>query len=245
MLGKVAAVNHFAGGDAGNPSGQFVRGALGQAQFALGHAQPRQAAALRLACSLAGVNRQHIGLSFVIKQFGVGQGARCDHPHHLAIHRPFATHFAHLLANRYRFTQLDQLSQVVVHRVKRHTCHHHGLARRLAALRERDVHQTGGFFGIFKKQLVKIPHAVEKQGVGEVRFEAQVLGDHGGVLRQIGHGHSTLTRLLAVSQIFAQLPDQLGGDTLVFGAGELGVLVQQGHQLGVNFGVGGHAFALV
>jgi hypothetical protein len=38
-----------------------------------------------------------------------------------------------------------------------------------------------GFFGVFKKQLVKIPHAVEKQGVGKVRFEAQILGDHGGV----------------------------------------------------------------
>jgi hypothetical protein len=51
----------------------------------------------------------------------------------------------------------------------------------LAALSQGDVHQTGGFFGVFEKQLVKIPHAVEQQGVGKVRFEAQVLGDHGRV----------------------------------------------------------------
>jgi hypothetical protein len=60
--------------------------------------------------------------------------------------------------------------------------------------------------------------------VGEVRFEAQVLGDHGGVLRHICHGHSTLACLLAVTQVFAQLANQLGSHGFVFHACELGVL---------------------
>jgi len=58
-----------------------------------------------------------------------------------------------------------------------------------------------------------------------------------------GHGH--VAPEYPVCQIFAQLPKQLGGDSLVFEAVELGVLVQQGHPLGINFGVGDHAFALV
>ena len=65
--------------------------------------------------------------------------------------------------------------------MKRHPRHHHRLASRLTALGEGDVQQTHGFFSVFKKQLVKITHAVEHQCVWELRFDTQVLGHHGGV----------------------------------------------------------------
>ena len=65
--------------------------------------------------------------------------------------------------------------------MKRHTCHHHRFACRLATLRQSDVKQMRGFFRVFKKQLVKIAHAVEQQRLWKVCFQTQVLGHHGGV----------------------------------------------------------------
>ncbi|MNT58529.1 hypothetical protein D3C72_1959690 [compost metagenome] len=73
---------------------------------------------------------------FVGQQFGVGQRAGRDHPHHLALHRPLGrADFAHLLGNGDRLAHLDEAGQVVLQRVEGNACHHHRLATRLAALR--------------------------------------------------------------------------------------------------------------
>ena len=179
------AVNHLAGRNAGQPVGQFIAGAFGQMHQALGDAQPRQATPG--ACAL--VHRQHKGFALVRQQGAVGQRAGGDHAHHLALDRAFAGgHIAHLFANGHRFAQLEQTRQIGFDRVKRHPRHHHRLAARLAALRERDVEQAGGLFGIGKEQLVEVAHAVEQQRVGVLGLEAEVLLHHGGVRRQIRHG---------------------------------------------------------
>ena len=65
--------------------------------------------------------------------------------------------------------------------MKRHTSHDHRLPGGLTALRQSDVQHSRGFFCVFKKQLVKVSHAVEKQRIGKVCFKTQVLGHHGGV----------------------------------------------------------------
>ena len=52
---------------------------------------------------------------------GVGDGAGRDHPHHLAFDRPLrGGDVAHLLADRDRHPELDQLGEVALHRMHRH-----------------------------------------------------------------------------------------------------------------------------
>ena len=173
-VARARAEQQFTGGNAADPIGQLVCAALRQVHHGLGYAQPGQRAA-RAGCLMHG--QQH-RFGFFAEQFAVGQGARGDHPHHLALHRPLAGDFAHLFANCHRFTQFDQPGQVAFNRMKGHTRHHHRFTRRVAAPCQGDVQQAGGFFSIGKKQLVKIAHAVEQQGVGEPGFERQVLLHH-------------------------------------------------------------------
>ena len=58
------------------------------------------------------------------------------------------------------------------------------LAGRLAALRERDVEQARGFFGVLPEHLVEVAHAVEQQRVGVPGLEGQILLHHGRVVRE-------------------------------------------------------------
>ena len=90
--------------------------------------------------------------------------------------------------NGHRLTQPDEACQVAFQCMEGHPRHHHRLSGRLAALRQRDVQQPGGFFCVAPEQLVKVAHAVEQQGVGVLRFHGQVLRHHGRVGRKIGMG---------------------------------------------------------
>ena len=128
------------------------------------------------------MDRQNDRFGFVAQQFAVGQGAGRHHPHHFALDRAFAGNFTDLFANGDRFAQFDEPGQVALNRMKRHTGHHHRFTGRVAASRQGDVQQAGGLFGIGKKQLVKIAHAVQQQRVGEPGFEGQVLLHHGRVV---------------------------------------------------------------
>ena len=65
--------------------------------------------------------------------------------------------------------------------MKWHTRHGDWFASRLPTRSERDVQQPRGFFGIVKKQFVKIPHAVQHQSGGVLGLYGQVLLHHGGV----------------------------------------------------------------
>ena len=168
------AIHHLAGRNTRHPACQIVKRALRQGQQTLGNRQPGQPAAVAWAL----VHGQQDGFALVTQQLRVCQRARCDDPHHFAFDGPFAGNFAHLLAYRYRFTELDQARQVGLDGMKGHTGHHHRLAGGLAALGERDVEQARGLLGVGKKQLVKIAHAVQQQGVGVPGFQRQVLLHH-------------------------------------------------------------------
>ena len=144
----------------------------------MGDGKPGQPAAVARAL----VHGQQNGFGLVAEQFRVCQRAGCDNTHHFALDGAFAGDFAHLLTNRHRLAQFDQTREVSFYRVKRHTRHHHRLPGRLAALREGDVEKARGFFGVGKKQLVKVTHAVQQQGVRVPGLERQVLLHHGGVV---------------------------------------------------------------
>ena len=205
MRGHFRTAEQFAGADAGQPLRQFVEGTLGQVDVALRDTQPGQATARSLGCAWTDVHGQQHGLLPFVQQLRVGERAGGDHAHHLALHRPLATDFAHLFANGDRFAELDQASEVTVHRVKWHTGHHHRLTGRLAALRQGDVQQPCRFLGVVKKQLVEISHAVEHQRGGEVCLDAQVLGHHGGVLRQVSCRHGCLQPSSSAARPFLAL----------------------------------------
>ena len=59
-----------------------------------------------------------------------------------------------------------------------HACHLDRRACRIAALGQGDVEKLCGLDGIIKKQLVKIAHAVEHQGVGVLRLDGEILRHH-------------------------------------------------------------------
>ena len=66
-----------------------------------------------------------------------------------------------------------------------HAAHHDRLARRLAALGQRDVEQARGLFGVGIEEFVEVAHPVEEQGVRMVGLEAEVLGHHGRVTGKV------------------------------------------------------------
>ncbi len=178
-VGHAGAVDQLAGGHARQPGAQFVVRAFGQEHAALRHAEPRQATAR--ARRLVHGQQQRLGL--VGQQLGIGQRAGRDHAHHLALHRALGrAHLAHLLGNGHRLAHLDQARQVILKGMKRHPRHHHRLAARLPALRERDVEQARRLFSVLPEQLVKIAHAVEQERFGVPGLEGQVLLHHRGVV---------------------------------------------------------------
>jgi len=76
--------------------------------------------------SLGAMRRHQQRLAFVVQQLGVGQPARCEDVHRLALHRPSVCgHITHLLANRDLLAKFDRPRQMVVERVKQDTGHHH------------------------------------------------------------------------------------------------------------------------
>ncbi len=165
-----------------HPVGHAIHRAFGQVHHTLRHAHPGQAAVG--AWSL--VYSHQNGFALFRQQFVVGQCAGRDHTHHLALHRAFASNFAHLLANGHRFPVADQFGQVAFHGVKGHARHGDGRTSGLPTLGEGDVQQGRSSLGIRIEHLVEVAHAVEEQGVGMLSFEGQVLLHHRRVRSQEG-----------------------------------------------------------
>src|SRR6202012_4895624 len=64
----------------------------------------------------------------------------------------------------------------------RHARHLDRIARRRAALRERQIEQTRGFFRIIEKEFVEVAHPVEHQRARMLPFDAKVLLHHWSML---------------------------------------------------------------
>jgi len=128
------------------------------------------------------VHRQQQRVGTLVQQFAVGDRARRDDAHHLAFDGALRSgYIAHLLGNRHRFAELDQLAEVAFQRMHRHAGHHHGLPRAGAARRERDVEQAVGLARVVVEDFVEVAHAEEDERVGVLGFQAQVLLHDRGV----------------------------------------------------------------
>ena len=78
-----------------------------------------------------------------VEQVRVGDRARRDYPHHLALDRALARRrIADLLADRDRFAEAHQPGEILLDCVERHARHRDRRSRRLAARGQRDVEQV-------------------------------------------------------------------------------------------------------
>src|SRR3954447_13132966 len=128
--------------------------------------------------------RHQRAVPLIVQQRGIGQRSRRDDAGHLALYRPFAQGgIAHLLAHRDRLAAFDQPCEVLIDCMKRHTGHLDRLTVGGAPLRERDVEQARRPLRILIEQLIEVAHPVEQQRIRMLRFYAQVLLHHGGMLR--------------------------------------------------------------
>ena len=132
----------------------------------------------------------------IFQQGLVAEGSGSDDANHLALYRALAClGVANLFANRHGHTQTHQFRQVAIGAVIGNARHRNGLAGGFSAGGQGDVEQFSRAPGVVIKQLIEVAHAVEHQFVRMLRFDAQVLLHHRGVL--------VLPGLLVCSHVFA------------------------------------------
>ena len=73
--------------------------------------------------------------------------------------------------------------------MERDARHLDGFARRAAALREGDVEQARGAFGVLKEEFVEVAHAIEQQLVRMLGLDPEVLLHDRRVLGGAGGAH--------------------------------------------------------
>ena len=120
-----------------------------------------------------------------IEQRLLGERARCDQAHHVALHHRLGTALSRLggvldlLADRHPASGGDQTLEIIVGGMDRHAAHGNVLAQMLAALGQGDAERARGDFRVLEEQLVEVAHAVEQEAIGIGRLDLQILGDHG------------------------------------------------------------------
>ena len=108
-----------------------------------------------------------------VQQRILAQGTRRDDSHHTPLHRPAAgCGISDLLANGHRDAKLDEASQITVHCVIGNSAHRNGLSRRLSAGGQCDVEKPCRAAGVVVEHLVEVPHSVEQELFGVLRFDA-------------------------------------------------------------------------
>ena len=176
---------HFSRLDARQPRRQLVEAAFGERTTPAGQAQPRQPTTCAARVTR---QREQRGVAAFGEQLTVGDRSRRDHACDLALHRPLGRgHVAHLLGDGDRLTELDQLGEVALQRLRRHAGHHHRLAGAGTARGEGDVQQAIRTPRVVVEQLVEVAHPVQHQRVGMLRLDAQVLLHHWSVCGEIFH----------------------------------------------------------
>ena len=76
--------------------------------------------------------------------------------------------------------QGDEALQVIIRPFNRDAAHGDILPQMLAALGQNNAESPAGNFRICEKQLVEIPHPIEKQAIGIGRFNLHILRHHRG-----------------------------------------------------------------
>ncbi len=153
---------------------ELIRRELGEPQRAAREIEPGEADVRRdAAFVVADAQREQKHVALVGQQRGVGQRARRHDAHDLALDGAFRRRgVADLFADRRRFAEFHELREVLLDRVMRHARHLDRRAGGCAALRERQVEQTRGFFRVFEEELVEVAHPVEHERVGVLRLDA-------------------------------------------------------------------------
>jgi len=165
---------------------------LGQREAAGRQVQPGQPVALR-----AGMHGRQQLVAALLQERLVGDRARGDDAHHLALDQALAGgRIADLLADRHRLAQADQPRQVVLGGVHGHAGHRDRRTGAGAALGQGDVEQARRLAGVVVEQLVEVAHPEEQQDVRMLALGRQVLAHQRRVLVQlgIGDGHGMVGR---------------------------------------------------
>ena len=179
---------YLAGFEARDFSGEAVGARDGlHGELAPAEVQGRHAIA-HLTGVAAGRDADQEAVAGLFEQGLFGEGARCDDALHPAFHRALAPgRVADLFADGDRDAEVHELREIAVYGMVGHSGHGNGCSGGLAAGGEGDVEQFRSALRIVVEEFVEISHAVEKQVVGVLRLDAQVLLHHGRVL---GTGHA-------------------------------------------------------
>ena len=165
-----------------DPAGKLAFAALGQADLAVrkcGPGQPERAAPLR--------DGKKKRIALVGEQIALRQRARSDDAQHLALDRALAeAHLADLFADRDRLAHAHQAREIALDRVHGHAGHGDRRTVACAACGQRDVEEPGGLLRVIQEELVEVAHPVEKERLGMVGLDAQVLLHHRRVHRGVG-----------------------------------------------------------
>ena len=98
----------------------------------------------------------------------------------------------HLLANGNAITLFNQLGNVTIYGMVRHTAHRHSLL----AFGQGNIQFTGRSDCILKKHFVKISQTEEQQIIGMLFLNSQILLHHGGVISHYLPPYLSLTRFV-------------------------------------------------
>ena len=178
------SAQHFSRIQPRQPRWQLALRTFGQAEATARQTEPGEA----IARAAVFGDRQQQRIAPLGQQLAVGQRARRDDAHHLALDRALGGgDIADLLGHGHRFAELDQPRQIALDRMHRHTGHHDRLTRALPARRQRDVEQAVGLARVVEEDLVEVAHAEEQQRLRMLGLQAQVLRHHRRVGRKVLH----------------------------------------------------------
>jgi hypothetical protein len=115
------------------------------------------------------------------EKLGVADGARGDHPGHLAFDQTLCLgRIFDLIADRHLEAGGEQLAQVGIEGMMGDAAHGRLVLGALLAGGELDFQDRCGAAGVLEEHLVEVAHAVQKDGIRMSRLELEVLAKHRG-----------------------------------------------------------------
>ena len=161
--------------------------AFGEAKIAGGQIGAGQAPGLALPAG----GGQVIGL-FGRQFVGIDNYPPGQDPGHLPAHQALGLgRILYLVADDQAMALLQQPADIDFRGVQGEPGHGNGLFLSPAAAGEGNVQGLGRRVRVLEKQFIKIPHLKEKQAVGVLGLDIQILPEHGGDFVGKGFGHSS------------------------------------------------------
>ena len=122
---------------------------------------------------------QQIILTFLQQRF-IADSSGGHNANDFAFNRPFSgRRIANLFANGHRLPLINQLGEIVLHRMMRDPGHRNRFACGSAAFGQRDIKQLRCAFRIVIEEFVKITHPVKQQDLRMLGFQLEILLHHG------------------------------------------------------------------